>query len=275
MDKLDAKDDGEYFSKIWKQLWDVEVEIRKTNSNEIPKKVKLFNCTNEYILPKCNENLVYDFKCNDKNDSKATHRHHDTVAAEEYVKESIQPYFELIGKLLLANMMTIRLNKACKCEQINNLLLDNILPMNMIKSIEGKSDLQKDVSSTIGSHVLPRVYQYFFLYGVEPNDTRYPLMHLYQDVLKLRYTYSSSCKPNKHRSLEEIMQEYSFVFDDDFDCKDAYGGDPSRNANQKMESKFRAAAQEDFITTRSWALDAIGNGLSMGCMFCFLFLFYF
>jgi hypothetical protein len=107
----------------------------------------------------------------------------------------------------------------------------------------------------LADHVLPNVYRYYYFQNKDPTNLSYELSHLVQDVFAIKHLTA--------QSLEDKMAIYmAGVLDLDSELND-------------KRTKFREAALEDLFVNRSWVVESIKDGLTLGGLynFCFLFLF--
>jgi hypothetical protein len=111
----------------------------------------------------------------------------------------------------------------------------------------GNHESNEIVDLFIAPHVMPRLYRYYFLQGIEPNDKRYPISELKDDIIEMK-----SLNPNKPE--DQIMNDYL----------DGLGVDC--NAYSTNEECFRKTAQEEFINRRKIALGALYDGMTLGEM---------
>jgi hypothetical protein len=105
-------------------------------------------------------------------------------------------------------------------------------------------DKRKKTEIFMAPHVLPRIYRYYLLKDIDPMNEQYPLVDLLHHVIEMR-------EHVKGQSYDKTMESYFSAVDID--------GDVSND----VYSNFRQAAQEDFIDRRSWALDAMKEGITL------------
>lgn len=139
------------------------------------------------------------------------------------VKEIVRPYFRLLGRIIFYSI--------CRTTK------------------DSSSDPESN-HFIMASHILPRLYRYYFLKNIDPTDPRYPISHLVHNVIGMKW-YDGK-KP-----VEESMQDY---------VKYSKGGDESKST-EHLIAEFRQAAKEDFIDNRSWATEAIKEGITLGGRF--------
>jgi hypothetical protein len=119
-------------------------------------------------------------------------------------------------------------------------------------------DDENETNSTqrfyIASHIMHNIFRNYLLRGIDPmQDYEYPLLDLLADVVDLKFTQRT-----KQETTNEMEQMELYVTAlDEKDGKD-------------LESNFRQAANQDFITGRSWILESIKEGLTLNGTFRFI-----
>jgi hypothetical protein len=143
----------------------------------------------------------------------------------EMARLLVHPYYRALGRILL---YTIGISKRKKF-------------------YDGGDDKEKKIELFIAPHVLPGIYRYYFLKNMDPMNQQYPLADLLHHVIEMKFSKSTL----RDQSNEAIMELYATYADTDGDI----GSD--------VHSNFRRAAKKDFIDNRSWALDAIKEGITL------------
>jgi hypothetical protein len=94
------------------------------------------------------------------------------------------------------------------------------------------------------SHILPDVYKYYYLKDIDPTNKSYPIENLVNDVRTSKLTADMTTL-----SDEQFIRLYV----------DSAEDVPYTN----IRRRFREAAKKDLIENRSWAVEAIKEGLTL------------
>ena len=102
----------------------------------------------------------------------------------------------------------------------------------------------------IASHAMPNIYKNYFLRGIDPLDRRYPLGELLHEVTTLKWSKAAG-----NDRLEESMTVYIDTLDVDVN--------ELSWEEQDVHNKFRITAHDDFITSRSFVVQGIKEGITL------------
>ena len=99
----------------------------------------------------------------------------------------------------------------------------------------------------LASHVLPEVYRYYYMKDIDPTSNEYPIEQLVNDVVTIKFPTKSQMQSDDDR-----MQTYVDNI-----------ADSDESSSDDLRSRFRELAKADLIENRSWAVQAIKEGLTL------------